>query len=89
MGNAMTSAVSRVTAQNQISIPANVRRRFGIGPGTELVWEEHEGMLVVRPKKFTLDELRAFCTDEPVERRTFAQLRAARDRALGEKYGRR
>jgi AbrB family looped-hinge helix DNA binding protein len=38
----MSSATSKVTSQNQISIPAEVRRRFGIVPGTELVWEERD-----------------------------------------------
>jgi AbrB family looped-hinge helix DNA binding protein len=84
----MPPSTSRVTAQNQISIPADVRRRFHIVPGTELVWEEHDGMLVVRPKKFTLEEIRAFCADRPVKRRTLAQIRAGRDRALAAKYGR-
>lgn len=87
LGN-VTPSVSRVTVQNQISIPAEVRRRFHIVPGTELVWEERDGALVVRPKKFTLDDLRAFCADRPVKRRTLARIRAARDRALAAKYAR-
>jgi AbrB family looped-hinge helix DNA binding protein len=64
----MTSATSRVTSQNQISIPAEVRRRFRITPGTELVWEERDGVLVVRPKRFTLDDLRALCAGRSVVR---------------------
>jgi AbrB family looped-hinge helix DNA binding protein len=43
--------VSRVTSQNQISIPAEVRRRFRIVAGTELIWEERDGALIVRPKR--------------------------------------
>jgi AbrB family looped-hinge helix DNA binding protein len=50
----MISATSRVTRQNQISIPAEVRRRFDIQPGTEIVWEEKDGELRVRPKRSTL-----------------------------------
>ena len=84
----MSSSVSRVTAQNQISIPATIRRRFHIGPGTELVWEEQDGALVVRPKKFTLEEIQAFCADRPVKKRSIAEIRRARDRALAAKHGR-
>ena len=84
----MPSATSRVTAQNQISIPALVRRRFRIVPGTELVWEERDGMLIVRLKRFTLDDVRALCADRPVVRRSIAQIRAARDRAISAKHGR-
>jgi len=84
----MATTTSRVTAQNQISIPAEVRRRFRIAPGTELVWEDRDGVLFVRPKRFTLDDLRALCADRPVRRRTLAAARRGRDRALQAKYGR-
>jgi len=30
---------SKVTAQGQISVPAEVRRQLGVGPGSVLVWE--------------------------------------------------
>ncbi len=83
------ASVSRVTAQNQISIPVAVRRRFHIVPGTELVWEERDGLLVVRPKRFTLDDLRGLCAQRPKRRLSSAQIRAARDRAVVTKYGRR
>jgi AbrB family looped-hinge helix DNA binding protein len=83
-----SSAVSRVTSQNQISIPAAVRRRFRIGAGTELVWEERDGALMVRPKRYTLDDLRAVCADRRVRRRTLSEMRRARDKALRTKYAR-
>jgi AbrB family looped-hinge helix DNA binding protein len=82
-------ATSRVTAQNQISIPAEVRRKFRIVPGTELVWEERGQLLVVRPKRFVLDDLRAECADRPVARLTSSEMRNARDRAVLAKHGRR
>ena len=82
-------STSRVTAQNQISIPAAVRRKFRIVPGTELVWEDRGEELVVRPKRYTLEEIRAVCAERPVSRLTLRQMRAARDRAVVRKYGRR
>jgi len=84
----MRSASSRVTSQNQISIPAEVRRRFGIVPGTELVWQEEDGRLVVHPKRFTVDDLRAFCKTRGLRAMTPAAARRARDRAIRAKYGR-
>ncbi|HEY6001728.1 MAG TPA: AbrB/MazE/SpoVT family DNA-binding domain-containing protein [Anaeromyxobacter sp.] len=33
-------AESRVTAQGQISVPAEVRRRLGVGPGSILEWDD-------------------------------------------------
>lgn len=44
----MSIAQSKLTAQGQISVPAEVRRRLGVGPGSVLVWEERDGELVVR-----------------------------------------
>lgn len=44
----MAIAHSRVTAQGQISVPAEVRKRLGVGPGSVLEWEEKGGELVVR-----------------------------------------
>jgi AbrB family looped-hinge helix DNA binding protein len=44
----MGSIQSKVTAQGQVSVPAEVRRQLGLGPGSVLVWEWHEGGFVVR-----------------------------------------
>jgi AbrB family looped-hinge helix DNA binding protein len=86
----MSSATSKVTSQNQISIPAEVRRRFGIVPGTELVWEERDGELVVHAKRFSLDEVRAFCAKARGARRlSLSAIRDAREAALAAKHGRR
>jgi antitoxin PrlF len=41
-------AQSKVTAQGQISVPADVRRKLGIGPGSVLEWEEDGEKIVVR-----------------------------------------
>ena len=44
----MSASRSRVTAQGQISVPAELRRKLGIGPGTVLEWEEEGDKIVVR-----------------------------------------
>ena len=44
----MALAQSKVTAQGQISVPAEVRKKLGIGPGSVLEWDEHEDGVVVR-----------------------------------------
>jgi len=44
----MAIAHSKVTAQGQISVPAEVRRRLGVGPGSVLEWEDEGGRVVVR-----------------------------------------
>jgi AbrB family looped-hinge helix DNA binding protein len=56
----MTITQSKLTAQGQISVPAEVRRRLGVGPGSVLVWEERDGEFVVRRAgRCTSDEIHA------------------------------
>ncbi len=44
----MTLAKSKLTMQGQISVPAEVRKRLGIGPGSILEWDEQGDQVVVR-----------------------------------------
>jgi AbrB family looped-hinge helix DNA binding protein len=44
----MAIAHSKLTAQGQISVPAGVRQKLGVGPGSVLEWDEDGGKIVVR-----------------------------------------
>jgi antitoxin PrlF len=44
----MAIARSRITAQGQISVPAEVRRKLGLAPGSVIEWDEDRGSVVVR-----------------------------------------
>jgi AbrB family looped-hinge helix DNA binding protein len=44
----MTIAQSKVTAQGQISVPAEIRIKLGLRPGSVLEWDEKGGEIVVR-----------------------------------------
>lgn len=44
----MSNLQSKVTAQGQISVPAEVRRQLGVGPGSVLIWELRDGEFIVR-----------------------------------------
>ena len=44
----MPIAHSKLTAQGQISVPAEVRLRLGIGPGSVLEWDQEDDEIVVR-----------------------------------------
>ena len=56
----MAIAQSKLTAQGQISIPAEVRKKLGIGPGSVLEWEERDDEIVVRRAgKHTSSEVHA------------------------------
>lgn len=85
----MANASSRVTSQGQTSVPAVVRRRFRIVPGTVLEWFESNGELCVRAKRLGLDEvnerLRPFVKRKQV---SLAELRDAKATHAREKAAR-
>ena len=54
----MPLARSKLTSQGQISVPLEVRKRLGIGPGSVLEWIEDEGKVTVRrAAKFSSKEI--------------------------------
>lgn len=71
------SAISKVTSQGQISIPASVRRRFGIEPGATLEWETQDDRLTVRRigARTSAEIHAALFADKPA-RRSLAELEA-------------
>lgn len=44
----MKLAQSRLTSQGQVSVPAEVRRRLGLAPGSVLQWDADGDLVVVR-----------------------------------------
>ena len=44
----MPLAQSKLTAQGQISVPAQVRKILGVGPGSILEWEQRDYEVIVR-----------------------------------------
>ena len=44
----MSLPQSKLTAQGQISVPAEIRRKLGVGPGSVIEWEEEGDRVVVR-----------------------------------------
>lgn len=54
----MSIAKSKLTAQGQISVPAEVRQRLGVGPGSVLEWDEQDDQVVVRRAgRYTSEEV--------------------------------
>jgi AbrB family looped-hinge helix DNA binding protein len=44
----MRLASSKLTSQGQVSVPAEVRRKLGVGPGSLLEWDAEDGKIIVR-----------------------------------------
>jgi antitoxin PrlF len=72
----MALAQSKVTSQGQISVPAEIRRRLGVGPGSTLEWDEEEGKIVVRKAgKYTFEDIhKMLFPNGPPKRRSLKQL---------------
>jgi AbrB family looped-hinge helix DNA binding protein len=86
----MAMAHSRVTAQGQISVPAVVRRKLGVGPGSTLEWqEEGERIVVRRVGRFTSADLHAAVFSGPPKPRTLAQLKAGLKTYVKRRHARR
>jgi antitoxin PrlF len=54
----MVISRSKLTSQGQISVPAEVRRKLGLVPGSVIEWIEADGKVVVRPAgAFTSEDI--------------------------------
>ena len=86
----MAIAHSKVTAQGQISVPMNVRRKLGIGPGSVLEWEEEGNKIVVRRAgRFSSEDIhRALFGARTPETRSVDELREGIRRYARKRYAR-
>ncbi len=87
----MGTARSKITAQGQISVPAEVRRKLGVGPGSVLEWEEDGNKFVVRRAgKYTFEDIhRALFKGRKPKPITVEQMDEAIEQYIDEKYARR
>ena len=84
-------ARSKVTAQGQISVPLEVRRRLGVGPGSVLEWHEEGRKIVVRRSgRYNWQDVhRAVFPDGPPKPRTLVELKQAIRQYIVERHARR
>ena len=89
--NNMALARSRLTAQGQISVPAEVRRKLGLGPGSVLEWDEEDGKVVVRRVgRYTSDEMhKALFPNGPPPHRTVEEMDEGIREYMRKKHARR
>lgn len=87
----MALAHSKLTAQGQISVPAEVRRRLGVGPGSVLEWdEEGEKIVVRRSARYTSEDIhRAVFPKQRPEPRTLDEIKEGIRRHVRERHARR
>jgi AbrB family looped-hinge helix DNA binding protein len=86
----MAIAQSKVTAQGQISVPMDVRRKLGVGPGSILEWEEDGDRIVVRRAgRYSSEEIhQALFGSKPPKRRSLNELKAGISHYARKRYAR-
>ena len=86
----MAIAHSKVTAQGQISVPMDVRRKLGIGPGSVLEWEEEGNKMVVRRAgRFSSEDIhRALFGTRPPQPRSIDELKEGIGQHLRKRHAR-
>ena len=82
---------SKVTDEGQISVPAEIREKLGLAPGSVLEWEEVGDQVVVRKagRYTSLDIHRAIFPDGPPKRQTLEELKEGIAEYIREKHARR
>lgn len=86
----MALAHSTLTSQGQISVPAEIRKRLGLGPGSVLEWDEEGGRIVVRRAAEHLSEdIHRALFPKPPAPKTTGDLKAGIRRRMARRHARR
>ena len=86
----MAIAHSKLTAQGQISVPAAVRRKLGIGPGSVLEWDDDgEKVVVRRVGRYTSEDVHRSLFPTTPRPRTLAELTEGVERYIKRRRARR
>ena len=85
----MAVAQSKLTAQGQISVPAEVRRKLGLGPGSVLEWDEDDDRVVVRRAgRYSSEEIHRQLFAKAPKRRSSAELKEGIRRHMRKRHAR-
>jgi len=85
----MALAHSKLTAQGQISVPAKIRQRLGVGPGSVLEWEDEGDRVVVRKAgRYTSEDIHRTLFPTAPKPRTLAELKDGIRRDVRKRHAR-
>jgi AbrB family looped-hinge helix DNA binding protein len=86
----MSTAHSKVTAQGQISVPAAIRRKLGVGPGSVLEWDaEGEHVIVRKAGRYSSEDIHRALFAKVPKRRALGELKKGIGRHVKAKHARR
>lgn len=83
----MALAHSKLTAQGQVSVPAKVRQRLGVGPGSVLEWDEEGDRIIVRKAgRYSSEDIHRALFPAPPRRRTLDEMKAGLRQAVKKRH---
>ena len=86
----MSRAQSKITAQGQISVPAEIRRKLGVGPGSVLEWDADGDRVVVRRAvRYSSEDIHRAVFAKPPKPRTSDELKQGIAEYMRKKHARR
>ena len=66
---------SKTTAQGQVSVPARIRQRLGLTPGSKIEWcEVGDDMIVRQASKYSSQDIHEAVFDTPPQCRSVADM---------------
>ena len=81
---------TRLTAQGQVSVPAEIRRRLAVGPGSVLEWEARgEEIVVRRAGRYTFEDIHRAAFKTPPKPKTLEELKEGIADYIRAKHARR
>jgi AbrB family looped-hinge helix DNA binding protein len=86
----MALAQSKLTAQGQISVPAEIRRKLGLAAGSILEWDqEGDHIIVRRAGRYTSEEVHLALFPKSPKPKTLSDLKEGVRKAVKERHARR
>lgn len=83
------AAQSRVTSQGQVSVPAKIRQKLGVGPGSVLEWDDSGEQIVVRRAgRYSFDDIHRALFKTPPARKTLRQLKQGIEKYVRDEHAR-
>ena len=74
----MIIAKSKITAQGQISVPSEIRKKLGLAPGSVVEWEEDgDNIVVKRSVKYSSEDIHNALFAKKPRPKTLAELKEA------------
>lgn len=86
----MAKGHSKLTAQGQVSVPAPIRKKLGLGTGAVLEWDaEGDDVVVRRVGRFSSEEVHRALFPHPPRRRSLKDLKAGIVREMKRRHAKR